>query len=72
MNSYYQIWCFTNIDEFKQEKWPKFSEGLRPRIGETVAAESGRMLKVVAIVYSEEIREAADTRILKVGIELHR
>jgi hypothetical protein len=71
MHSYYQIVCFTNIDAMKGEEWPKFSEGMRPSVGDLVRSASGKTLRVVAITYSEKINEERDYRTSIVEIELH-
>jgi hypothetical protein len=70
VHSYYQIACFTNIDAMKGEKWPTFSEGLRPRVGELVQSVSGKTLRVVAITYREQVGEPAGSRLSIVTIEL--
>jgi len=46
-----EAYCFTNLDEYKREKWPDKFVAL-PRIGDRVQAESGRVLKIVSITHA--------------------
>ena len=43
-----EVFCFTNIDDYKLEEWPTLLQA-RPLVGERVTAKSGKNLKVVAI-----------------------
>ena len=46
--------CITNVDKFKQEKWPEiFSEV--PRVGDRVACEVGKELTVVSVTHTQKI-----------------
>ena len=56
-----KIFCFTNLDEYKQEVWPK--DFLRvPLIGEKIASASGKELKVVAITHYTYFYVGFDTK----------
>lgn len=43
-----KIACFTNLDEYKKERWPK-QLSAKPGIGERVTSERGRELKVCSL-----------------------
>jgi hypothetical protein len=76
--------CFTNIDEAKNERWPKEFVAL-PRVGDSVEARSGRVLKVVEVTHTmitvRDHEEAGDlgvdyspiiTHEPRIKIELHK
>lgn len=43
--------CFTNIDKYKEERWPREFVVL-PRRGDRVEAKSGRTLRVADITHT--------------------
>lgn len=42
--------CFTNLDEYKQEKWPKYFVAL-PKEKQRVQSKSGKILIIVGITH---------------------
>ena len=73
--------CFTNLDAYRLEHWPKKFAAL-PRIGDRVQAKSGRSLKVVCVTHAVLTIERHDnidgyetvqsTDEPRIRIELHR
>lgn len=49
---YYKIRCFTNIDEYKEEEWPRRFISV-PREGDRVRSKKGRILWVVSVTHGE-------------------
>lgn len=47
-----KIICFTNIDNYRFEKWPD-ELPIAPVIGDYIEAESGRVLQVVARTHTK-------------------
>jgi len=50
--------CYTNLDGFRNAKWPEVFVEV-PRIGELVEAEGGKRLKVVGITHKVRKVESA-------------
>lgn len=48
MNNRVSVTCWTNLDGYQREKWPE-SLQCRPLVGDRIAAESKRNLRVVAV-----------------------
>jgi hypothetical protein len=44
------VYCWTNIDKYRNEKWPVFFVST-PRIGEKVKSEAGARLTIVGITH---------------------
>lgn len=61
--------CHTNLDDYKQEKFPEYFVVV-PRIGEHVQSENGKRLKVVSITHCWGKLYADATAYIKV--ELHK
>lgn len=59
--------CFTNLDEFKREEWPKKFVTV-PSVGDFVESRSGYRLKVISITHTT-YRNSSTPMIL---VELHR
>lgn len=51
--------CSTNLDDFTGEKWPRLM-ACRPQVGDSVAAASGKTLKVVRIIHGERAVKGSD------------
>lgn len=45
-----RVHCFTNLDDFKRLEWPVELPAV-PAIGHSIAAKSGKQLKIVAITW---------------------
>lgn len=70
--------CFTNLDEYRREKWPSKFVAI-PRIGDRIEAKSGKVLKVVSITHKMDEQKAMETSrgatyvsVPYIKIELHR
>lgn len=50
MDTLIKGYCFTNIDEYKFEKWPDEFQ-CPPRVGDRIAARSKRSLKVIEVTH---------------------
>lgn len=48
MENLIPIMCFSNLDAFKTETWPKFVV-CRPMVGDRIASEGGHIAKIVAV-----------------------
>ena len=60
--------CFTNLDNYQNEEWPRNFVAL-PRIGDRVRAKSGKSLKVCGLTHAEILNEM-DVKVGCVSIEL--
>ncbi len=63
--------CRTNLDGYEMEQWPTQFVAV-PRVGERVAAESGRNLKVVEVTHrmNKPLRDGTPRPCI--SVELHR
>lgn len=48
---YIRVRCFTNLDDYKSQKWPE-EMCCRPIVGDCVYSESGKVLKIVRITHT--------------------
>jgi hypothetical protein len=73
---YIRVRCFTNLDDFKNQKWPE-EMCCRPIVGDCVYSESGTVLKIVRITHTvvanwwEEYRNSPKRNPI-LFIELHK
>lgn len=44
------VFCFTNIDDFKHEEWPR-EMVCRPVVGDYVRSQGGQQLKVIQVTH---------------------
>lgn len=71
-----KVRCFTNIDKYQSCVWPT-EMVCRPEIGDTVEAESGKQLRVVAVTHTTEIGDSRydspldHRRVPVLKVELH-
>ena len=66
------VHCFTNLDDFRQEKWPD-TMTCRPLVGDSVSADSGKRLKIVRITHMPgRHRSGISSHGPYLKLELHR
>ena len=61
------VLCFTNVDEFKNEDWPR-EMVCRPMVGDMVESASGKQLRVVQVAHSLSPHRSEPTPLLKVEL----
>lgn len=63
--------CFTNLDDYKHEKWPTTFPAV-PHRGQRVQAESGKTLKIVNITWVAVAAHGDTSQRTYMRVELHR
>lgn len=53
MSEVIQVYCRTNLDEYKSEEWPR-EFACRPLVGDRVVAQSGKILWIVSITHETQ------------------
>ena len=65
------VTCFTNLDDFRGERWPTRLT-CKPVVGEKVRARSGKQLTIVAITHVERFNDTLGETENYLEIELHK
>ena len=69
MSDRIRVYCHTNLDDYKNERWPEVFV-VPPHVGDSVTSESGKTLRIVQITHGYVRVTTADPIWLE--IELHK